>query len=201
MTKKTIGITGGIGSGKSFICKLLSCYGIPVYDSDSSAKYLLNNSTSLREGIIQIFGNEAYKENAYNTSFIASKVFTDSILLKRINALVHPAVESDFIDWKNKQSHPLVIKETALLFQDSIIKTVDFSILVYADEQLRIERTLKRDPNRPITSIKNIIDKQGNQELLLKKADFVIYNDASISLLKQINHLFEMLGYTAKYSI
>jgi dephospho-CoA kinase len=200
MTKKVIGITGGIGSGKSFICTLLSCYGIPVYNSDNRAKFLLNNSSSLREGIIHIFGDEAYKDNLYNTSFISSKVFTDPILLKQINALVHPAVENDFIVWKNNQNHPLIVKETALLFQDSIIKTVDFSILVYASEELRIERILKRDPQRSIENIKNILDKQGNQEILVKKADFVIYNDNSQSLLKQLTRLFKTVDYTPRYS-
>ena len=136
-----IGLTGGIGSGKSYICKVFRTLGIPVYESDFEAKRLMNESDELQSAIIEIFGNKAYIDGKLNRKYISDKAFTDNFLLEKLNALIHPAVQSDFINWMSTQENvPYVIKEAAILFESGASKFMDYNILLVADESTRIIR-------------------------------------------------------------
>ena len=142
---KIIGLTGGIGSGKSTVAGYFKELGIPVFDSDLEAKKLMNENRELRHQIIDLFGKNAYKGDFLNREYIAGKVFEDSELLERLNGLVHPAVRLKFQDWVSKQDAPYVIQEAAILFEHGAYKLLDEMILVWAPKELRIKRVMKRD--------------------------------------------------------
>lgn len=183
---KVIGITGGIGSGKSIVSKVFKVLGIPVYDSDSEAKLLLNTSLNLRKSIIFLLGEQAFNEEGYNRSFVSKQVFNDEVLLQKLNDIVHPSVAKHFEEWKTKQKTDIVGKETALLFQTGLYKQMDVNILVWADESVRIKRIQDRDRERSLEQILAIMDKQGDWEKMKSLADFVVYNDGNEALLPQI---------------
>ena len=123
-----IGITGGIGSGKSTVCRMLCEYGIAVYDSDSRAKQLMNESTELRQQLIEAFGEECYTDGELNRGYLASKVFGNAEALARLNAIVHPAVRADFRTWAEQQSGAYVILESAILFEAGFESEVDTTL-------------------------------------------------------------------------
>jgi dephospho-CoA kinase len=140
-----IGITGGIGSGKSTVAQLFEEMGIPVYYADSEAKELMNMDSDIKEAIIKLFGEEAYREGQLNRAFIASKVFGNETKLAQLNAIVHPKVAKHFEEWVKKQSSKFVIKEAAILVETGGYKDLDELFVVTADENLRIQRVMKRD--------------------------------------------------------
>ena len=140
-----IGVTGGIGSGKSTVCELLRDRGVAVYDSDSRAKQLMAESEALREQLIAAFGAECYNAEGLNRAFLASKVFGNEEALQQLNSIVHPAVRADFQIWAEQQQSPYVVLEGAILFEAGFEDTVDAVVMVYAPESLRIERAMKRD--------------------------------------------------------
>ena len=174
---KIVGLTGGIGSGKTLVANMFSGLGIPVYDSDLEAKYLMNSSENLREAIIDLLGAQAYENDKLNRTYIANKVFDNSDLLESLNALVHPAVREHFLDWAENQQSPYVIQETALIFENNAQDRYDYVILVTAPEELRIERVMKRD-GQSKEMIKARIDNQLDDEQKIAKSDFVINNIA-----------------------
>jgi len=180
-----IGITGGIGSGKTFITALFSKLKIPVYNSDSRAKELM--ATFLKKDIINLFGEKAYWGNRINKSFIANEIFSHPSLRKALNDIVHPAVENDFNEWCKMYSSTAtyVLKESALLFETNIYKTLDKTILVTAPITLRIERLKKRDKLSE-NEIKKRIDSQWSDLEKQKLADYSIVNDEKILILPQI---------------
>ncbi len=182
-----IGITGGIGSGKSFVCNIFRHLGVPVYDADTRAKQLMNTDTELKHSLIAVFGEETYNEAGLNRAYLADKVFNDSDKVKELNAIVHPAVGNDYKDWV-EQNHQAqyVIKEAALMFESGSAKLLDKVIYIHAPEDLRISRVRKRDPQRSTESIRAIISKQLSAEEMRSKADFVIENDEDQMLLPQI---------------
>ena len=186
--KKIIGITGGIGSGKSTVSKFIEELGFPVYDSDFWAKELVNIDENLKSRIIELLGEESYDENGkYNRKFVAEKVFENQELLLKLNQIIHPAVKIHFENWVNAQNAEFVFKETALLFELKLNESCYQSILVTADENIRIKRVMDRD-GRTYREVKEIIDKQMPEVDKVKLADFVIQNNTDLESLKEFTH-------------
>ena len=182
---KIIGITGGIGSGKSTVSKFIEELGFPVYDSDFWAKELVNIDENLKSRIIELLGDESYDENGkYNRKFVAEKVFDHQELLLKLNQIIHPAVKIHFENWVNAQNAEFVFKETALLFELKLNESCYQSILVTADENIRIKRVMDRD-GRTYREVKEIIDKQMPEVDKVKLADFVIQNNTDLESLKE----------------
>lgn len=145
MTLK-IGITGGIGSGKSTVCKVFSLLGIPVFEADKVAKQLLDSHSEIKKELIHLFGKEIYTaNNGVDRKKLAGIIFNDDIQLAKINALVHPVVRNEFRNWVELQESPYIIHEAAILFESGFYKMMDFTILVSAPEKQRVERVMKRD--------------------------------------------------------
>jgi len=185
-----IGVTGGIGSGKSFVCNIFKHLSIPVYDADSRARWLMNNEASVKKAIVEAFGEKSYNENGLNRPYLASEVFNSSDRVKQLNAIVHPAVGEDYKNWVKENSQAsYLIKEAALMFESGSYKSLDKVIYVHADKDTRISRVQKRDPHRSVEEIKAIIAKQLSEEELFERSDFTIYNDESRMLLPQILEL------------
>ncbi len=182
-----VGITGGIGAGKSIVSKVFKLLGIPVYDADERAKYLMNHHEELRDEIIREFGEQAYKDGGLNRSYLATHVFNDEKKLKILNGLVHPRVGEDYRNWLNEHRlSPYTLKEAALLFEAGTYKQLDKVIFVSAPEKIRIERVLLRDPHRTADDIKKIIHTQWPEEKKKELADFVINNDNDHLVIPQI---------------
>ncbi|TDL99290.1 MAG: dephospho-CoA kinase [Flavobacteriaceae bacterium] len=191
---KVVGITGGIGSGKSTLAKMFLNRGIPLYDSDSRAKSLMVESAELRNSLVELLGENTYLEDgSLNRAFVASIIFTDKEKLQGVNSLVHPAVFKDFLLWKESQTSPFVVKESALLFENKSDEFCDKIILVTADLELRIKRVMQRDGvsyNQVVDRIKN----QMSEEEKIKKADFVLYNDGGLEkLTTEFENLYHQL--------
>ena len=140
-----VGLTGGIGSGKSTVAKMFVELGIPVYDSDMEAKELMVGSSEVKNAITELLGEEAYDNQGLNRPYIADKVFKDPELLEKLNAIVHPAVRKHFLDWVERQESPYVIQETALIFENDAQDKYDYTILVTAPVETRIQRVIERD--------------------------------------------------------
>ena len=186
--KKIIGITGGIGSGKSTVSQFIEELGFPVYDSDFWAKELVNLDENLKSRIIELLGEESYDEHGkYNRKFVAEKVFDHQELLLQLNQIIHPAVKIHFENWVNAQNAEFVFKETALLFELKLNESCYQSILVTADENIRIKRVMDRD-GRTYREVKEIIDKQMPEVDKVKLADFVIQNNTDLESLKEFTH-------------
>jgi dephospho-CoA kinase len=185
---KLIGLTGGIGSGKSTVAGIFKTLGIPVYESDTRAKELMNSNTELREKIEQLLGPQSYVHGEINRQWMAEKVFTDSNLLKQLNAIVHPAVKVNATLWANSienASSPYVIKESAILFEENLTAELDAIILVVAPSSIRIERVMKRD-GMARDQVEDRIHHQWVDEKKIPLADYIIYNDGQRSLLDQV---------------
>lgn len=188
-----LGITGGIGSGKTTVAHLFKVIGIPVYNSDERAKFLVNESLKLKDEISSLLGSEAYADNTYNRKYVASRVFKEEGLLKKLNAIIHPAVFNDFEEWKSKQITQLVVKESAILFQSGGNKHVDAVVLVWVSEEERIKRTLARDSFRSLEQVKSIIAKQGDWTEYKEQSDFIIDNGGERFLIPQVRGILNKL--------
>jgi dephospho-CoA kinase len=189
-----IGVTGGIGSGKSLVCRIFSSFGIPVYDADSRAKALMTTDGILMSQIRKEFGDLSYDEQGnLNRTFLASSVFSNAERLKRLNSLVHPRVGEDYTHWYEaaKDRAPYVLKEAALLFESGSHKYLDRIIVVFAPVDIRIRRVLHRDPHRTKEQIEEIIQRQLADEEKIKLADYIITNDESVLLIPQIVSLHQ----------
>ncbi len=189
---KKIGITGGIGSGKTFVANIFKTLGIPVYDADKAAKQLMNHEP-LRNKLIQLFGNSIYNEQGeLNRPVLASLIFNDKKKLDAVNALVHPAVAQHFNIWCNKQNADYILKEAAIMFESGANKILDAVICVTAPETTRIERAMKRD-NTSEEKIKTIIARQLNEEDRNKRCNYLIKNDGTEPLLPQVLKIHDLL--------
>ena len=184
---KLIGITGGIGSGKSIVCKVFATMGIPIYEADSRAKFLINNDLSLKKSIQNLLGVQSYTPTGeYNRAWVASQVFNNPTLLQQLNALVHPRVREDAENWVQQHSKiPFLLYEAAMMKAAGEGNYFDKVIVVNAPINLRIKRVQERD-NRSEREIRDIIARQISDEERLRMADFVIENDEKIPLLPQI---------------
>jgi dephospho-CoA kinase len=187
-----IGITGGIGSGKSIVCQIFSCLGISVYNADNRAKWLTNTNPEIREKVIALLGSESFtEEGLYNKSFVASVVFKNEALLKKLNAIIHPVVMQDTEKWVSERSQEAyVLKEAAIMKKAGDSNTLDYVIVVQAPVDLRIKRILLRD-QRPQEEIKAIIERQISDEERSAIADFVIFNDEKSALIPQVLKLHQ----------
>lgn len=183
-----IGITGGIGTGKSLVAKIFHTLGVPVYDADARAKWLMSNDPKLIKGIKSLLGESSFNgENQIDNRFIAKAVFVNESLLQRLNSLVHPAVGDDFENWVTQFiDNPYVLKEAALLFESGSYQTLDHIITVSSPFELRLERITIRDPFRTKDQILSIISKQLPEEDKIKKSDHVIYNDEQKMVVPQV---------------
>lgn len=182
--KKIIGLTGGIGSGKTTVAKFIEEMGFPVYYSDDRAKEIVNDDEVLKNNIKELLGEEAYDENGfYNRKYVSEIVFNNDETRLQLNALIHPAVKIDFENWVNKQHAEFIFKETALLFELNLNESCYKSVLVTADDNIRIKRVMDRD-QKTYREIEAVIDKQMPEKDKIKSADFVIYNNDGIDELK-----------------
>jgi dephospho-CoA kinase len=182
-----IGITGGIGSGKSLACRIFNLLGVPVYDADSRAKSLMTTDGILVSLIKKEFGVLSYREDgSVNREYLAEHVFSDPEKLKALNTLVHPRVGEDFERWAREQHAAYILKEAALLFEANSSQALDKIIVVHAPEELRIARVLQRDKHRTAQQVKDIIRNQLNEEEKLKLADYILVNDESRPLIPQV---------------
>lgn len=187
-----IGVTGGIGSGKSIVCEIFQSLGVPIYDADSRAKFLMGNDEDLISSIKSAFGLDAYLGTGkINRDYLAKSVFSSSGNTQKINSIVHPAVALDYSNWVLKQDFPYVIKEAALLIESGSYKKLDKLIVVTAPIELRIKRVKSRDSFRSEREIKTIIDKQLSDQEREGKADFILKNDESELLINQVLKLDE----------
>lgn len=170
-----VGLTGGIGSGKTTVAKQFSELGIPVYIADEEAKSLMRRSKVIKRKLIKLFGDEAYIDNELNKPFLANIIFNDKSFLQKMNAIVHPKVARHFEKWVLKQDAPYVIKEVAILFENGGHKACDFVITVTAPTETRIKRLLKRDKTSK-EKIEAIMKNQWTDEQKIKHSNFVIEN-------------------------
>ena len=190
---KVVGLTGGIGSGKTTVAKFFKELNVPVYIADEEAKKLMNKSKVLIRKIKNLFGEKAYKNNELNRPFIASKIFNNKSLLEKMNNIVHPKVGKHFDKWLSKQDHAYVIKEAAILFENGSFKNYDFIISVIADKETRIKRLLSRDRDATNEKIKAIMDNQWNDEDRIKLSDFIIYNNELKKTKEQVSSINQEL--------
>ena len=187
-----IGITGGIGSGKTTVTKLFEVLGIPVYNADSAAKRLMNEDEELKAAIKRTFGEAAYTNGILNRKYIADIVFTDPQKLEALNAMVHPATLHDAELWMNKQNSPYAIKEAALIFESGAHEQLDYVIGVYAPSPLRILRTMQRDGVSKEAVLARM-NKQIDETIKMRLCDFIITNDDQQMLIPQVIELHRKL--------
>ncbi len=187
-----IGITGGIGSGKTYVCQLLQQRGIPVYQCDDEAKRLMTESPVIRKQLRKLIGAEAYTPSGLNKPLIARYLFADQRHAERINSIVHPVVRQDFLQWTLQQDAPLVVQECALLFESGFQDTVDITVEVYAPLHLRLQRAIQRD-NATAEQIQARMAQQMDEEEKRQRADFCILNDGTTDLDAQIDQLLTQI--------
>ncbi len=183
-----VGLTGGIGSGKTTVSEVFRELGIPVYDSDLEAKQLMVSSQKVKKSIIALLGKKAYHGKKLDKTYISNKIFTNETLLKKLNAIVHPAVKKDFLAWMKKQDSPYVIQETALIFENKSQDFYDKVILVTAPRDLRVNRVMKRDGSFKqdvLARIENQLDDSNKISL----SDYVIENIELSKMLTEVKRV------------
>lgn len=194
-TKRSMGsciklaITGGIGSGKSVVSHIIQIMGIPVYDCDSRAKELMVVDKELVKGLTRMFGEECYNaDGSLNRPFLAARIFTDDDNIKRVNALVHPAVIRDFKEWANNSNSEVVAVESAVLYESGLIDCVDKVLVVWSDKETAVKRTMQRS-GMSRDQVLSRMQKQISSDELLLLADYSIYNDSEEPLLPAVESL------------
>ncbi len=187
-----IGLTGGIGSGKSTVAKILEVLGIPVYYADDAAKELMNTDNDLQQQIIKNFGEEAYKNGQLDRRYIASIVFNNPEKLELLNSLVHPATIRAAEQWMKQQTTHYAVKEAALIFESGSQNELDYVIGVYAPQTLRIHRTMQRD-NITREEVLARMRRQIDEEIKMRLCDFVVINDDQQMLIPQVLELHKKL--------
>lgn len=181
-----LGITGGIGSGKSTVSEIFSLCGVPVYIADVESKKLVATSPVIREQLIGLFGEELYKGGVLNKALLASHIFNDKEKLDKVNKIIHPEVKKDFEKWLEiNHHHEIIVHEAAILFESGFDKFMDKILMVYTPVELRIQRTMARD-NVPYDKVLERIQNQMPDEEKVKLSNFVIVNDDTRSLIGQV---------------
>lgn len=194
-----VGITGGIGAGKSLVARIFNVLGIPVYNADERAKWLMSHDQALKEKIVNLFGSESYQNDNLNKSYLAQKVFPNPDLLEQLNATVHPAVGKDYQEWITRHEEsdfPYTLKEAALMFETGSYQQLDFTILVHASQEIRLRRVLLRDTHRSKEQVLEIMKKQMPEEQKVKKANFIIENDYCNPLIPQVLKIDHLLKHS-----
>jgi dephospho-CoA kinase len=188
-----VGITGGIGSGKSLVCRILEILGVPVYHADQQARNLMNSQPGLVSRIRMLLGDDAYRDGMMDRNYVAGKVFGNKELLESLNRIVHPAVRQDFQHWAWKQEGvPYVVEEAAILFESGADRFMDYTVLVYAPEDIRIGRVMERDgTDREAVILR--MSHQMDEEEKKQKAGEIILNDDTTLLLPQVIRLHEKM--------
>ena len=189
-----VGLTGGIGSGKSTVAKILLELGFPVYNSDKRAKWLMNNDSILKNNIASIFGENSYINGVLNTNFISNIVFSNPDKIVQLNSLVHPSVSKDFDKWlKLNISHNIIFKEAAILIESGAYLKMNKIILVESRNDLKIERILKRD-STDFDSVKKRMDSQSSDIKNKKYVDYIIENNETLeSLNTKVNLVIQQI--------
>jgi len=187
-----VGLTGGIGSGKSTVAQIFEVLGIPVYYADIAAKKIMNEDEGLRSAITNIFGEQAYANNILDRKYISSIVFSDPAKLQQLNALVHPATKKDGEAWMQEQTSPYAIHEAALIFEANVSDRLDLVIGVSSPIELRIKRAMERDKVSREEVLKRM-EQQIDEEVKMSKCDFVLINDEQHLLIPQVLKLHEKL--------
>lgn len=185
---KRIGITGGIGAGKSLVAEIIKAMGYPVYNSDERAKELTESNPKIKEGLIHLFGEEIYQNDTLNKFALAQAIFSDDSLREKVNALIHPIVREDYNLWALAQNNSLVFNESAILFETRSFKNFDAIILVYAPKELRIKRIMKRD-NCSENEVLKRMNSQFSDEEKFQYTELRILNDEKKPLLEQIEKI------------
>ncbi|MBS1608205.1 MAG: dephospho-CoA kinase [Bacteroidetes bacterium] len=186
----TIGLTGGIGSGKSTVAKIFETLGAPVYYADEAARVLMNTDSNVIAAVKKNFGEESYNHGELNRPYIASIVFNDTYKLDILNSITHPATIAHAKKWIQQQNAPYTIKEAALIFEAGSSEGLDYVIGVYAPKALRLKRVINRDKTTPEEVLKRM-NRQINEEMKMKLCDFVIINDEQCLLIPQVLKLHE----------
>lgn len=193
-----IGITGGIGAGKTIVSSIFKNLGIPVYNADERAKHLMNHDQKLIQDITRNFGPDTFRDGKLNRSYLADHVFDNKEKLEQLNQFVHPVVREDYRQWRKQfEDNPYTLKEAALLFETGSYHELDQTILVFAPLPLRIQRVLLRDIHRTKSDVEKIIKNQLAEEEKKNLADHIIYNDDTKMVIPQVlrihQHLTEVL--------
>ena len=192
-----VGITGGIGSGKSTVCELLAEFGVALYDSDSRAKELMNSNEELKSQLIGCFGQECYTCGVLNRSWLASRVFNSREQMERLNSIVHPAVMRDFVRWADEQTGDYVVLESAILFEAGLECYVDATVAVMAPEELRLERAMQRD-GATREEILSRMRNQMNDNERIERSTYAILNISLEELSDEVIELHRRLCYDSK---
>jgi len=185
----TIGLTGGIGSGKSIVASLLELYGMSIYIADKESKQLLTSSPSIREQLTAILGSAIYDAEGLNRRLMASLIFNDAKLLEQVNAVIHPQVALHFKEWLSRQTTTFAVLESAILFESGFNHLVDLSILVCAPRELCIKRVMERD-NITEAEVLQRMQHQISDEEKRAQSDYVIHNDDIHALIPQIERIY-----------
>lgn len=190
-----VGITGGIGSGKTTVAKIFQVLNVPIYFADDRGKFLLANDEELKAKVIEKFGTKSYTDDgALNRTYLAREVFSNEEKLTQLNGLVHPAVAKDFTSWVDLHTgYDYLIKEAALLFETESYKQLDKTISVMAAKSTRIERVLLRDDQRSKTDVENIMAKQTSDNQRKKLSDYLIQNEGKELLIPQVLKIHQEL--------
>ncbi len=192
-----IGVTGGIGSGKSIVCKFMSIHNIPVYDADKEAKNLNDNSSIIKSKLIERFGNNIYTNEVLNKKKLANLIFNDKDNLQYVNSVIHSELATHFLNWIEKNKHcNLLAIDAAVLFESGFDKYVDKIVTVIAPIDIRIARVSDRD-NLSSEQIKARIESQISDKERIEKSDFMITNDNKSSIIKQVNYIINKITQTA----
>ena len=187
-----VGITGGIGSGKTTVARIFETLGIPVYYADDAAKRLMNEEAILRSKIIFLFGADTYKNDQLNRPFLASVIFNDQQKLNALNSLVHPLTIEYSEKWMQQQNAPYVLKEAALVFESEVWRNLDKVIGVSSPYEMRLKRAMQRD-DISNEAVQDRMGKQMNEDEKMKRCDYVIYNNEEQLLIPQVIALHEKL--------
>lgn len=188
---KEIGITGGIGAGKSTVSRIFKTLRVPVYDADKRAREITDTDKAVRDSVVEILGAKSYDEQGLNRKYVAYKVFQDGELLAQLNQIIHPAVAVDYRKWVSLQASNYILREAALIFETGSDASLDAVILVTAPRDLRIDRVLHRDSQRDRQQIEDIMSNQLSEEEKTKKANYIIFNDGIQMVIPQVLTLHE----------
>ena len=203
MKEETIklAITGCIGSGKSVVSRMMNVLGVPVYDCDVNAKRLMTDDEFIVSELKRMFGDECYEDDGtLNRQYIASRIFTDKENIKRVNSLVHPVVKRDFEEWAAKQESSVVAVETAILYESGMIEAVDKVLVVWADRETAISRTIQRSGMNRI-QVENRMNNQMSVDDLLLMSDYSLYNDGDEPLMPRVMSVVEELKNISNFAV